>query len=199
MDAEIMSQYCNNCGTRLNEEAFCPKCQRPNGAKGNAPLSDPSPPPPASRPKPKWPKWKKIVVAVCGSVFGLMVLAVVILGVREHIATKRSLAQWDEIAQAGRMDASENLARAKEGDPFHQFAFGDKKSKNATTAHEMDVAAQYLLAAYKGAPATGNPKLRKEVYGALVMWKCRAMERNLKPSCWQLVEDTLEKKRNAEE
>lgn len=24
-----MNQYCSNCGTRLNGEAFCPRCQRP--------------------------------------------------------------------------------------------------------------------------------------------------------------------------
>lgn len=27
-----MNQYCQNCGTRLNGEAYCPKCQRPTSA-----------------------------------------------------------------------------------------------------------------------------------------------------------------------
>lgn len=192
-----MNQYCNNCGTRLNGEAFCPKCQKPvaQAASDNPAQQTPHDP----RPKPKWSKWQKICATIGCSLFGLLVLVGILLYIREERQRRHELEQWEEIARAERMDASENLARAKEGDPFHQYAFGNKKSKNATTAHEMDVAAQYLLAAYKGAPATGNPKLRKEVYGALVMWKCRAMERNLKPSCWQLVEDTLEKKRNAEE
>lgn len=36
-----MSDCCKNCGTRLNGEAFCPKCQRPTmpGAPENAPVS----------------------------------------------------------------------------------------------------------------------------------------------------------------
>lgn len=45
-----MNQYCNNCGTRLNGEAFCPKCQKP---VAQAASDNPAPQPPAPQPNPK--------------------------------------------------------------------------------------------------------------------------------------------------
>lgn len=44
-----MNQYCNNCGTRLNGEAFCPKCQKPvaQATPDNNPMPPPSPHPQA--------------------------------------------------------------------------------------------------------------------------------------------------------
>ena len=32
-----MATYCQTCGTRLNGEAYCPKCQRPTSGKGAKP------------------------------------------------------------------------------------------------------------------------------------------------------------------
>ena len=195
-----MNQFCTNCGARLNGEAFCPKCQRPTGVKEDATSPSRNSMSPGPNPKPKWPKWltKTVLVVYC-SLVGLLILSAIVLGVREHIAFNRRRAQLEEIARAERMDAGENLARAKEGDPLHQYVFGEKKSKNATTTHEMDVAAQYLLAAHRGASASGNPKLPKRVYRALVMWQCKVRERRLKPSYWQQVEDAMLEKRNAAE
>ena len=41
-----MTQYCQNCGSRLNGgEAYCPRCQKPVANKNDAPVSPPSPTP----------------------------------------------------------------------------------------------------------------------------------------------------------